>query len=140
MFFLNGVARFLFVPLAEAVMFAMLASYVLSRTLVPTLVMLFMKNHHAHAAQADTPSVKPSLLQRTYKRFDAQFERLRGGYIVILSALLPRRRAFIAAFLGICILSCGLYTVLGRDFFPSVDSGLIRLHFRAPTGTRIEQT
>ncbi|HEX9392974.1 MAG TPA: efflux RND transporter permease subunit [Usitatibacteraceae bacterium] len=135
MFFLTGVARFLFVPLAEAVMFAMIASYILSRTLVPTLVMLFMK--HGGPAHAGTA---PNLLQRVYRRFDAKFEHLRSGYIVILSALLPRRRQFASLFLAFCVLSCGLYFVLGRDFFPSVDAGLIRLHFRAPTGTRIEET
>ncbi|HTH94861.1 MAG TPA: efflux RND transporter permease subunit [Rhodocyclaceae bacterium] len=136
MFFLTGVAKYLFIPLAEAVMFAMIASYILSRTLVPTLVMLFMRNH-----QHDKPSEgKPSLLQRAYKAFDAQFERLRGNYIVLLSTLLPRRRVFAPIFLAFCVLSCGLYFTLGRDFFPNVDAGLIRLHFRMPTGTRIEET
>ena len=135
MFFLTGVARFLFVPLAEAVMFAMLASYLLSRTLVPTLVMMFMKNH-----AASPQSVQSSLLQKIYRGFDDRFERFRGGYIVILSALLPRRRKFVGLFLGFCVLSCGLYTVLGQDFFPAVDAGLVRLHFRAATGTRIEET
>ncbi len=135
MFFLTGVARFLFVPLAEAVMFAMVASYILSRTLVPTLVMLFMKNAAHASAEA-----RPDLLQRVYRRFDANFEKLRGGYIVVLSALLPRRGRYAAFFLTFCVASCGLYFVLGRDFFPSVDAGLIRLHFRAPTGTRIEET
>ena len=134
MFFLTGVARFLFVPLAEAVIFAMIASYILSRTLVPTLALLFMKNMQHGAAAPD------SLLQRVYRRFDAGFERMRGGYIVILSALLPRRRSFIAIFLGGCVLSSGLYFFLGRDFFPAADAGIIRLHFRAPTGTRIEET
>lgn len=137
MFFLTGVARFLFVPLAEAVMFAMLASYLLSRTLVPTLVMLFMKNH---AAASTSASTQPNLLQKIYRGFDAGFERFRGGYIVILSALLPRRRLFAGLFLGFCVLSCSLYAVLGQDFFPSVDAGLVRLHFRAATGTRIEET
>ncbi|WP_374483590.1 efflux RND transporter permease subunit [Zoogloea sp.] len=134
MFFLTGVARFLFVPLAEAVIFAMIASYILSRTLVPTLALLFMKNMQHGAAAPD------SLLQRVYRRFDAGFERMRGGYILILSALLPRRRSFIAIFLGGCVLSSGLYFFLGRDFFPAADAGIIRLHFRAPTGTRIEET
>jgi CzcA family heavy metal efflux pump len=140
MFFLTGVAHFLFVPLAEAVMFAMIASYILSRTLVPTLVMLFMRNGaHGGGASADA-GAKPNLLQRAYQRFDAQFEKMRGAYIVILSTMLPRRRKFAAIFLLFCLLSGGLYFVLGRDFFPSVDAGLIRLHFRAPTATRIEQT
>ena len=136
MFFLTGVAKYLFVPLAEAVVFAMLASYVLSRTLVPTLVMLLMANHDSNAL----PSDKPNLLQRTYQRFDRRFERLRGGYIIVLSGLLARRRFYASLFLGFAILSCSLFLVLGRDFFPSVDAGQIRLHMRAPTGTQIEET
>ena len=134
MFFLTGVAKYLFVPLAEAVVFAMLASYVLSRTLVPTLVMLLMAGH------GTTPVGPPSLLQRTYQRFDRRFEQLRGGYVIVLAGLLARRRLAAGAFLGFCLLSCALFMVLGRDFFPSVDAGQIRLHMRAPTGTRIEET
>ncbi|MBU1358805.1 MAG: efflux RND transporter permease subunit [Gammaproteobacteria bacterium] len=134
MFFLSGVARFLFVPLAEAVVFAMLASYLLSRTLVPTLVMLLMGGAHAAAGG------KPSLLQRLYRSFDRQFERVRRAYTLVLSSLLSRRGGFIAMFLGFCLLSCLLYPVLGRDFFPTVDAGQVRLHMRAPTGTRIEET
>jgi multidrug efflux pump subunit AcrB len=134
MFFLTGVARFLFVPLAEAVVFAMVASYFLSRTLVPTLVMLLMRGSHG-AAQG-----KPSPLKRVYLAFDAQFERLRRGYALSLSTLLVRRRRFGVLFLGFCVLSCLLAPVLGRDFFPTVDAGQIRLHMRAPTGTRIEAT
>ena len=137
MFFLTGVARYLFVPLAEAVIFAMIASYILSRTLVPTLVMLFMRNVK-HGDQG--PDHKPSMLERVYKKFDAKFEKMRGIYIVILSTLLPRRRFYATIFLLFCVTSTGLYGVLGRDFFPSVDAGLMRLHFRAPTGTRIEET
>ncbi|MDM0070280.1 efflux RND transporter permease subunit [Variovorax sp. J31P207] len=135
MFFLSGVAKFLFVPLAMAVVFAMLASYLLSRTLVPTLVMLLMGDHGKAAADA-----RPSLLQRVYRRFDRRFERVRRAYTLVLSALLARRGRFIVLFLGFCLLSCLLYPVLGRDFFPSVDAGQIRLHMRAPTGTRIEET
>ena len=134
MFFLAGVARFLFVPLAESVVFAMLASYVLSRTLVPTMVMLMMD--HAH----NDPNAKPSLLQRMYKRFDAAFEKFRGGYVLILSTLLTHRKMFGSVFLGFCVLSLGLVFALGRDFFPSVDGGQIRLHMRTPTATRIEET
>ncbi|WP_321793309.1 efflux RND transporter permease subunit [Caballeronia sp. J97] len=135
MFFLTGVAKFLFVPLAEAVVFAMLASYILSRTLVPTLAMLLMG--HAHAPDART---KPNLFVRLHRRFDRGFERMRGAYIVILSSLLVKRRMFASLFLGFCLLSAGLVFVLGEDFFPSVDAGDIRLHMRAPTGTRIEET
>jgi multidrug efflux pump subunit AcrB len=134
MFFLSGVARYLFAPLAEAVVFAMLASYVLSRTLVPTLVMLLM-DHTPAAADA-----RPSMLQRVYRAFDARFEKIRGGYAVILAELLARRRLFAGVFLGFCVLSCALVFILGRDFFPSVDGGQIRLHMRLPTGSRIEET
>ncbi|MBT2324591.1 efflux RND transporter permease subunit [Variovorax paradoxus] len=136
MFFLSGVARFLFVPLAEAVVFAMLASYILSRTLVPTLMMLLMGGVH----EARAGETRPSLLQRLYRSFDRRFERVRRAYTLVLSALLSKRGRFIALFLGFCLLSCLLYPVLGRDFFPGVDAGQIRLHMRAPTGTRIEET
>jgi multidrug efflux pump subunit AcrB len=140
MFFLSGVARFLFVPLAEAVVFAMVASYLLSRTLVPTLVMLLMGGVHA-AHAADAASGRPaSALQRLYRRFDAQFERVRRAYTLMLSSLLAHRARFAVAFLAFCLLSCGLYPFLGRDFFPTVDAGQIRLHMRAATGTRIEET
>jgi multidrug efflux pump subunit AcrB len=137
MFFLSGVARYLFVPLAEAVVFAMIASYLLSRTLVPTLVMLLMGNVHAQGAGAAGDA---SLLQRLYRSFDRQFERVRGGYTVALSAVLARRGLFAMGFLGFSVLSCALYPFLGRDFFPTVDAGQIRLHMRAATGTRIEET
>ncbi len=133
MFFLSGVARFLFVPMAEAVVFAMVASYILSRTFVPTMVMLLMGRAHS-ADKGD------SLLQRIYRSFDRQFERVRQGYTLTLSALLDKRRAFTLLFMGFCVVSGLLYPVLGRDFFPSVDAGQIRLHMRAPTGTRIEET
>ncbi|BAN25200.1 efflux RND transporter permease subunit [Caballeronia insecticola] len=135
MFFLTGVARFLFVPLAEAVVFAMIASYILSRTLVPTLAMLLMGHAHAPDAKA-----KANLFVRMHRRFDRGFERMRAAYIVILSTLLVRRRMFASLFLGFCLLSAGLVFVLGEDFFPSVDAGDIRMHMRAPTGTRIEET
>jgi len=134
MFFLSGVARFLFVPLAEAVVFAMIASYFLSRSLVPTLVMLMMKNTHEERAAS------ASLLQRLYRAFDAQFEHLRRTYALALSTLLVQRRRFGIAFMGFCVLSLLLVPVLGRDFFPTVDAGQIRLHMRAPTGMRIEET
>ncbi|MDB5946366.1 MAG: transporter [Ramlibacter sp.] len=137
MFFLSGVARFLFVPLAEAVVFAMLASYFLSRSLVPTLVMLLMGGSHGAAPVA---GAKVGPLQRVYLAFDRRFERLRRAYALSLSSLLVHRRRFGMLFLAFCLLSCLLYPVLGRDFFPAVDAGQIRLHMRAPTGTRIEET
>src|SRR5271165_1869891 len=100
MFFLTGVARYLFAPLAEAVVFAMLASYVLSRTLVPTLVMLLMDATPPHAQE------RPNVLQRVYRAFNARFEQLRAGYNTILAAVMERRRPFATAFLGFCVLSC----------------------------------
>lgn len=139
MFFLSGVARFLFVPLAEAVVFAMLASYLLSRTLVPTLVMLLMGGSHG-GGHAPAEGAKQSALQRLYRAFDRRFERVRRAYTLVLSAVLSKRAGFIGLFLGFCLLSCLLYPALGRDFFPTVDAGQIRLHLRAPTGTRIEET
>jgi CzcA family heavy metal efflux pump len=133
MFFLTGVARYLFVPMAEAVVFAMLASYILSRTLVPTLVMYMMERRHGVKAG------KPSLLQRAYMRFDAFFERVRANYSIVLEAALQRRALFMPCFIGLCLLSCALYPFLGRDFFPDVDAGQIRLHVRGPAGMRIEE-
>ena len=137
MFFLSGVAKFLFVPLGEAVVFAMVASYILSRTLVPTLVMLLMRGSHGTGTPA--PGARQSALQRVYRAFDRQFERVRAAYTALLEALLAKRGVFGLAFLAFCLLSCGLYPVLGRDFFPTVDAGQIRLHLRAATGTRIEE-
>ncbi|MET0383783.1 MAG: efflux RND transporter permease subunit [Burkholderiaceae bacterium] len=138
MFFLSGVARFLFVPMAEAVVFAMAASYLLSRTLVPTLVMLLMRGQPVHLPGARLS--RPSLLQRLNRAFDARFEQVRRSYTLALSVLLSRRRDFALGFMAFCLLSCGLFLALGRDFFPSVDAGQIRLHMRLPTGTRIEET
>jgi multidrug efflux pump subunit AcrB len=133
MFFLGGVARYLFVPLAEAVVFAMLASYVLSRTLVPTLVLLLL----SHEGE---PGAVSRWIHRVHAAFNLRFEALRGSYVLLLSHLLTHRRSFMAAFLGFCVLSCGIYGLLGRDLFPAVDTGQIKLHMRAPTGTRIERT
>jgi multidrug efflux pump subunit AcrB len=132
MFFLTGVARYLFVPMAEAVVLAMLASYVISRTLVPTLVYFLMGRNSGRGMSGG------GALHRLHRRFNRLFERLRKGYVEILAALLARRRAFGLAFLGFCLTSSGLFWVVGRDFFPEVDAGLIRLHIRAPSGTRIE--
>ena len=133
MFFLAGVSRFLFVPLAEAVVFAMLASYILSRTLVPTLAMLLLR---APAAQQQ----RRNFFARLHHGFDAAFEKMRGAYIVLLSMLLTRRRLVGGAFLLFCVASLGLFLTLGEDFFPSVNATAIRLHMRAPTGLRIEET
>jgi len=132
MFFLSGVARYLFVPLAEAVVFAMLASYGLSRTLVPTLAKYLLKRQH-HG-----PSRNPLvLLQRTFER---SFDRLRDGYHAILSVLVHARWVFVPLFLLTCLTAFLLYPWLGQDFFPASDTGQFKLHLRAKTGTRIEET
>jgi CzcA family heavy metal efflux pump len=136
MFFLTGVARYLFVPLAEAVVFAMLASYLLSRTLVPTLVMYMMAGHHAHAKPGNAAA---RWLAAVHQRFNDGFESFRGHYLVVMSLLLKHRKAFIGAFAGFCVLSLGLVPLLGQDLFPAVDTGQLRLHLRAPSGTRIEE-
>lgn len=142
MFFLEGVAHFLFVPLAEAVVFAMLASYVISRTLVPTLVMWFYRNVEIHGMhQDDTKSpawMRPFIAWQ--RAFERGFERFRQWYRGLLSACLARRRLFMICFLGVCLGSLLLVFELGEDFFPTVDAGQFLLHVRAKTGTRIEET
>jgi len=134
MFFLTGVARYLFVPLAEAVAFAMLASYFLSRTLIPTLVMYIMRGHE-HRAEG------PKTFFGRYQRgFEQGFEKFRCGYYQLLETTLEHRKVFAACFLAFCVLSMGLVFFLGQDFFPSVDAGLMRLHVRARAGLRVEET
>ena len=134
MFFLSGVAKFLFVPLAEAVCFAMLASYFLSRTLIPTLVMYIMRGHEHKAAGPKT------FLGRFQRGFERGFERFRDGYRQTLDRTLHHRRVFAICFVVFCVLSLGLVFVLGEDFFPNVDAGLLRLHLRARAGLRVEET
>jgi CzcA family heavy metal efflux pump len=134
MFFLSGVAKFLFVPLAEAVSFAMLASYLLSRTLIPTMVMFIMRGHEHRAAETKNPFVK---FQR---KFERGFEKFRGAYQQLLETTLENRALFSVCFVIFCVLSLGLVFFLGQDFFPQVDAGLIRLHFRARPGLRVEET
>jgi CzcA family heavy metal efflux pump len=134
MFFLTGVAKFLFVPLAEAVSFAMLASYLLSRTLIPTLVMYIMRGHE-HRAEAPKSS-----LGRFQRGFERKFEDFRRGYEALLETTLEHRGVFVICFLAFCLLSLGLYSFLGQDFFPQVDAGLLRLHVRARPGLRVEET
>src|SRR5579884_260300 len=139
MFFLTGVARYLFVPLAEAVVFAMLASYLLSRTLVPTMAKYLLRGHEEEAGHIPAHSRNP--LVRLQYRFEQGFERFREGYHSLLERSLHHRKLFLIAFLVICVLSVGLLVpFLGEDFFPSVDAGQFKLHLRARTGTRIEET
>jgi CzcA family heavy metal efflux pump len=138
MFFLSGVARYLFVPLAEAVVFAMMASYLLSRTLVPTMAKYLLRGHEAEALAA---SQSRNPLVRMQIKFEEAFERFREGYHKLLERCLHHQRTFLLVFLGGCLLSvvC-LVPWLGQDFFPAVDAGQFKLHVRARTGTRIEET
>jgi CzcA family heavy metal efflux pump len=133
MFFLAGVSKYLFVPLAEAVAFAMLASYFFSRTVVPTMAMYLLKeNEHADS--------KPGLFARFQQRFEKAFERLRLSYQLFLTTAVHRRAIFIPAFLAVCLAVFVLLPWLGQNFFPASDNGQFLLHVRAKSGTRIEET
>src|SRR5580700_3611176 len=136
MFLLSGVARYLFVPLAEAVVFAMLTSYVLSRTLVPTLSKYWL--HSAEEEREATAQAGP--LRRFQLRFEGRFEALRERYHGVLEAVLHRRGAFMTVFLAIAFGSMLLYPLLGQNFFPEVDAGQLKLHVRGPSGLRVEDT
>ena len=139
MFFLSGVAKFLFVPLAEAVIFAMLASYMWSRTIVPTMAMYLLSAADEYHAEEHVGE-KQGIFRKLQQTFERGFERFREGYRSALNTALESSLLFAACFLAFCVLSAGLIFVLGRDFFPKVDAGQIRLHFRARTGLRIEET
>jgi multidrug efflux pump subunit AcrB len=142
MFFLTGAARYLFVPLAEAVVFAMLASYALSRTLVPTLVMWFYRHIEPHGPVAEAGKFSPWLrpFVAVQAGFEKGFVRFRNGYRRWLGAVLARRGAFAAVFVAFCLGTALLLPQLGQDFFPTVDTGQFRLHLRARSGTRVEET
>ncbi|HWX16474.1 MAG TPA: efflux RND transporter permease subunit, partial [Chthoniobacterales bacterium] len=158
MFSLAGVARYLFVPLAEAVCFAVISSYVLSRTLVPTMIMFFERHHHLPSDAAATSGAAGKALATAapsggehvalwarplvalQQHFEKAFDRLRGAYANLLGTVLGHRAAFAVGFLSFCVASWLLVPFLGQNFFPAVDAGTFRLHVRAPTGTRIEQT
>ena len=143
MFFLTGVARYLFVPMAEAVMSAMVWSFILSRTLVPTMAMYLL---HPHAAHTDLHGLNGPLprsrnpLVRLQRGFEARFERFRLGYSELLALALHHRAAFVCCFLAFVVASFALTPFLGRDFFPSVDAGQILLHVRTRVGTRVEES
>jgi multidrug efflux pump subunit AcrB len=139
------VSRFLFVPLAESVMFAMVCSFLLSRTLVPTMAKYLLRPHVAHGeARADGTVIEPppskSPLVRFQHAFEASFFRLRAGYHGLLALAIEHRRVFVAGFLGFVAVSFLLAPFLGRNFFPEVDGGQILIHARAPIGMRIEET
>jgi CzcA family heavy metal efflux pump len=134
MFFLTGVSRYLFVPLAEAVVFAMLASYVLSRTLVPTMAMYLLKAHDHHAVPSN------NILARFQRGFERLFEKIRRSYQDLLGRLVAARVFFVPIFLLICLCAFALVPFLGQNFFPSTDNGSFLLHVRAKSGIRIEET
>ncbi|WP_221194033.1 efflux RND transporter permease subunit [Roseateles terrae] len=142
MFFLEGVSRFLFVPMAEAVIFAMVCSFILSRTLVPTMAKYLLKPHapltdgHGHLASA--PSRNP--LVRFQRNFEARFERVRESYRGLLTAALTHHRGFLFGFAVLVLASFALVPFIGSNFFPQVDSGQILMHARVPVGTRVEET
>ena len=143
MFFLQGVARFLFVPLAEAVMFAMACSFILSRTLVPTMAKFLLRPHaphtdlHGHTA-ALPPTRNPLL--RFQRGFEARFEAVREGYRGLMGRAMQRQRALVLVFMAVVLASFGLLPFLGSNFFPAVDGGQILMHARVPVGTRVEES
>jgi CzcA family heavy metal efflux pump len=133
MFYLPGIAGFLFVPLALSVIFAMVASFILSRTLVPTMAMYLLRPHQGNVHESGAPGSRNPLV-RFQRGFERRFERFRTGYSAVLGSALAARGPFIA------VLSLALVPFLGRNFFPEVDAGLIALHVRGPSGMRIEET
>jgi multidrug efflux pump subunit AcrB len=139
MFFLDGVARFLFVPMAEAVMFAMICSFILSRTLVPTMANYLLRPHRSHLEDS-ARSASRNPLVRLQQGFEAGFEHIREGYRGVLELALGRRSVFIVGFLAFVAASFLLTPYLGRDFFPSVDTGQILMHARLRVGTRVEES
>jgi multidrug efflux pump subunit AcrB len=143
MFFLQGVARFLFVPMAEAVMSAMACSFVLSRTLVPTMANYLLRPHAPHTDMHGLDEPLPrsrNPLVRFQRNFELRFERVRLIYRELLTMALERRAVFVTAFLGFVVASFALAPFLGRDFFPAVDAGQILMHARTQVGTRVEET
>jgi multidrug efflux pump subunit AcrB len=139
MFFLSGVARYLFVPLAEAVVFALFASYFFSRTIIPTLVMYLLGNERENREKREREG-RRGIFTRLHDGFEHGFETIRNAYANLLQVCLDHGAMFAGGFLVFCAASLLLYPRLGQDFFPSVDAGEFRLHLRAKTGTRIEET
>jgi CzcA family heavy metal efflux pump len=137
MFYLPGVSGFLFVPMALSVVFAMVSSFVLSRTLVPTMAMYLLR---VRGHEAATTSSSRNPLVRLQRGFETRFERLRTIYSSVLGSALGARKPFVIGFLGFALVSLFLVPFLGRNFFPEVDAGSIALHVSAPTGTRLEET
>jgi CzcA family heavy metal efflux pump len=140
MFFLDGVARFLFVPMAESVIFAMIASFILSRTLVPTMAKYLLHPHvDERGNHVEAPPTRNPLV-RFQRAFEARFEKVRASYHGLLALAMEHRRLFVIGFMAFVVLSFALVPTLGRNFFPDVDAGQILMHVRAPVGTRLEQS
>jgi multidrug efflux pump subunit AcrB len=139
MFFLDGVSRFLFVPMAEAVIFAMICSFILSRTLVPTMANFLLRAHEPHAGDHHGASGN-NVFSRFQRGFEAKFEKLREGYRGVLEGAVAHRKVFLIGFIAVVVLSFGLVPFIGSNFFPSVDSGQVLMHVRVPVGTRVEET
>ncbi len=135
---LGGVAGFLFRPLAMAVVFAMIASYVLTYTLVPTMAHMLLRNQVHHGGHDGEGTARPGVFRRFQLGFERRFEQMRQGYLGLLQGALRIRVPFALGFLAIALASFGLLPFLGRDFFPSIEADAVRIHVRAPTGTRIE--
>jgi multidrug efflux pump subunit AcrB len=143
MFFLQGVARFLFVPMAEAVVFAMIGSFILSRTLVPTMAKYLLRPHAPHTDPQGTGEARPpsrNPIVNFQRAFETRFERVRAAYSELLALALRRRGVFVASFLAFVLASFLLVPLLGRNFFPSVDTGQILMHARVQVGTRLEES
>jgi CzcA family heavy metal efflux pump len=140
MFFLDGVARFLFVPMAEAVMFSMICSFILSRTLVPTMAKYLLHPHSLDDPHGEHGKVSRNPLVRFQRGFEKRFEAIRQSYHGLLELALRNSKPFVIGFMAFVILSFALVPMLGRNFFPAVDSGQILMHVRAPVGTRVEET
>ncbi len=138
MFGLGGVSGYLFKPLAEAVIFALVGSYILSRTLVPTLANYLLANVQAHPHGTPLPPTRNPLV-KFQRGFERQFEKLRDGYRTLLDMAIGSSRIFVLGFLAVVVVSFGLVPFLGQNFFPKTESAQIKLHVRAPTGTRIEE-
>ncbi len=140
LFQMGGVAGYLFLPLAEAVIFAMVASFILSRTLTPTVANWLLRGQVAAQRDPDRANRRPGVFARFQRGFEATFERFRSGYRDTLGRLADRRNAFVSLYLAVSVVSLSLLLFVGEDFFPGIKSGTMALHVRFPAGTRIEET
>jgi len=140
LFQMGGVAGYLFLPLAEAVIFAMVASFILSRTLTPTVANWLLRGQVAAQRDPERANRRPGVFARFQRGFEARFERFRSGYRDTLGRLADRRNVFVSLYLAVSAVSLSLLLFVGEDFFPGIKSGTMALHIRFPAGTRIEET